>query len=289
MLWPTRNKRLNLLIWLKTLGFGPVAVTCSGKTDGGGAQVHAVLSIQAFCRRYGVTYTHTPFTQIEHTSGPQEVERWETTFALGTGHELATSFGLPVIKLKTYARRPALWFQRIIVAIPHAHDYTDHAGETYEWLLARRGKKTFNQRLEIAIHLRRGDVSPTRNADRYTPDNKILDLIEMLKRALQHVSPQPEFHIYSQGIAEDFEAYARLGCRMHLNDDALNDLLSMSKADILVIAKSSFSYVAGLLNQGIVIYEPFWHRPVAHWVKMSDRERLNTLILSLPLNDAGIP
>jgi hypothetical protein len=32
------------------------------------------------------------------------------------------------------------------------------------------------------------------------------------------------------------------------------------------MAKSSFSYVAGLLNEGIVVYEPFWHQPLTRWV-----------------------
>ena len=264
---PTRNKRLNLLIWLKALGLGPAAITCAGKTDGGGAQVHAVLSVQAFCRCFGLTYAHTPFTQIEHTSGPQEVARWEETFALGTGHPQASDMGLPVVPLKTYARRPALWFQRVIVALPHAHDYTDHVGEAYNWLRARSAKSPRGERMRIAIHLRRGDVSANQHADRYTADDKILELIDLLQSSLQQISPRPEFHLYSQGSPAAFEAYAQRGCHMHLDNDALNDLLAMSQADILVIAKSSFSYVAGLLNQGLVIYEPFWHPPQKKWLQ----------------------
>ncbi len=266
MFLPTRNKKLNLLIWLKALGLGPAAITCAGKTDGGGAQVHAVLSVQAFCRRFGLTYAHTPFVQIEHTSGPQEVARWEETFALGTGHQQASDLDLPVVPLKTYARRPALWFQRVIVALPHAHDYACHVSDAFESLGVQKTRNPSDEGLRIAIHLRRGDVSPTQHADRYTPDDKILEFIDWLQNSLQYISPRPEFHIYSQGSAKAFEAYAQRGCYMHLDDDALNDLLAMSQADILVIAKSSFSYVAGLLNQGLVIYEPFWYRPQTAWI-----------------------
>ncbi len=278
MLLPTRNKRLNLLIWLKALGLGPAAVTCAGKTDGGGAQVHAVLSVQAFCRRFGMNYVHTPFVQIEHTSGQHEIMRWEKTFALGTGHQLVSNLDLPVVPLKTYARRPALWFRRLIVALPHAHDYADHVSDAYESLRAQKTRKPSDEGLRIAIHLRRGDVSPTQHADRYTPDDKILELIDWLQNSMQPVSPRPELHVYSQGSAEAFKAYAQRGCHMHLDDDALNDLLAMSKADILVIAKSSFSYVAGLLNQGLVIYEPFWHTPPAHWISIHEVEHVKTAL-----------
>lgn len=275
---PTRNKRLNLLIWLKALGLGPAALTCAGKTDGGGAQVHAVLSVQAFCRRFGLTYVHTPFVQIEHTSGAQDVARWEATFALGAGHEEASSMGLPIVALKTYARKPGLWFQRVIVALPHAHNYTDHVGETYDELRSHSAKMPSNKNMRVAVHLRRGDVSPSQHADRYTADDKILDLIDLLQSSLQHLSPQPEFHLYSQGSAEAFEAYAQRGFQMHLDDDALNDLLAMSQADILVIAKSSFSYVAGLLTQGLVIYEPFWHAAPAHWISMHEAHHVKAAL-----------
>ena len=44
------------------------------------------------------------------------------------------------------------------------------------------------------------------------------------------------------------------------------------KSDILVTAKSTFSYLAGLINlTGLVIYEPFWFPPWDDWIQ-NDRE-----------------
>ena len=271
---PTRNKRLNLLIWLKTFGLGPVAMTCTGKTDGGGAQVHAILSVKAFCKAFGFTYLHTPFSVIEHTSGPDEVTRWEETFALGQGHDMAAHANLQIIPLKIYSKTPKLWFRPVIVALPHAHDYTDHVDDAFEGLQKKHLPRAADQPLQIAVHLRRGDVSATQNTDRYTPDEKILSLIEQLTQALRNLNRPFEFHIYSQGSPENFSAYEQLGCHVHLNQDALNDLLALSQADILVIAKSSFSYVAGLLNPGLVIYEPFWHRPQNTWAAINDAQKI---------------
>jgi len=56
------------------------------------------------------------------------------------------------------------------------------------------------------------------------------------------------------------------GCELCLNAPALTSLNALIYADILVLAKSSFSYVAGLLNDGIVVYEPFWHAPRPDWI-----------------------
>jgi hypothetical protein len=59
--------------------------------------------------------------------------------------------------------------------------------------------------------------------------------------------------------------------REHCNDpgggDPLDALNSMIHADVLMMAKSSLSYVAGLLNKrGLVIHEPYWHAPVSGWI-----------------------
>lgn len=277
---PTHNKRLNLLIWLKALGLGPAAVTCAGKTDGGGAQVHAVLSVQAFCRRFSLTYAHTPFTQIEHTSGPQDVARWEATFDLGKGHTHADALGLQTIPLKAYASKPWLWAQRVIVSLPHAHDYTDRSNEDYSWFRESHASPHHEGPLRIAIHIRRGDVSPTHNANRYTPDAEILATLDAIRPALPSQTTA-EVHVYSQGREEDFAAFTQAGCTLHLEEDALDNLSAMARADILVIAKSSFSYVAGLLSQGLVIYEPFWHKASPNWIKMSDLTQLNARISTI--------
>lgn len=38
----------------------------------------------------------------------------------------------------------------------------------------------------------------------------------------------------------------------------------MVSANALIITKSSFSYIAGVLLDGDIYYEPFWHPPMKH-------------------------
>ena len=58
-----------------------------------------------------------------------------------------------------------------------------------------------------------------------------------------------------------------LGVDVHLNGNVKESFHMMVSARRLVIAKSSFSYVAGLLNKNNVYYanQNWWHKPLDHW------------------------
>jgi hypothetical protein len=78
-----------------------------------------------------------------------------------------------------------------------------------------------------------------------------------------------KFHIYSQGNIENFQEIVNLteyNIEFHLNEFVLDTFNAMIFADVLATSKSSFSYVAALLSNGIIYYTPFWHRPLAHWI-----------------------
>jgi len=62
--------------------------------------------------------------------------------------------------------------------------------------------------------------------------------------------------------------------------DPFNDFLEMARADILVISKSSFSFLAGLCNPAsIKIFEPFWHATPKAWVDSSNIDRSTVMEL----------
>ena len=47
--------------------------------------------------------------------------------------------------------------------------------------------------------------------------------------------------------------------------DIITTLEYLIKADILVMGKSSLSYVAGLYNQNLVLYNSFGHMSLGRW------------------------
>jgi hypothetical protein len=42
-------------------------------------------------------------------------------------------------------------------------------------------------------------------------------------------------------------------------------LFLLAKADVLIMAKSAFSYVAALASRGKIFYEPYWQGPISSW------------------------
>merc|ERR1712147_298625 len=74
-----------------------------------------------------------------------------------------------------------------------------------------------------------------------------------------------EFHVYSEGRPEDFGRLPELAT-MHLDGDPLQAIADMVSADVLVTAKSSFSYVPAFMSAGVVLYQNFLHGvPAPHW------------------------
>ena len=78
-----------------------------------------------------------------------------------------------------------------------------------------------------------------------------------------------QFHIYSLGNVEDFAFLNHLQPVWHVNEGEFLTMVDLVSADILIMAKSSFSYIAGILSRGIVLYEPFWHNGLKRWINMS--------------------
>ena len=139
-------------------------------------------------------------------------------------------------------------------------------------------KVTDQTYLNIVIHLRRGDAP----SDRVLSNRKLFSLIRILKQ--KYTSTQIKFHIFSQGNESEFYDISReksvslhlsaptVPCRYgsrgmaknenclnhtvseHVVDDLIQTFSSLVKADVLVLANSAFSYVAGIYNSGTVYY-----------------------------------
>ena len=113
---------------------------------------------------------------------------------------------------------------------------------------------------QIAIHIRRGDVNEN-NEKRYTTNNKYKEILSFLLEKY----PNQTITIFSEGKIEDFHELQLERVDFKLNTTIEESFHSLVTAKILITAKSSFSYSAALLNQNIVYYIPFWHKPLKNW------------------------
>jgi hypothetical protein len=84
--------------------------------------------------------------------------------------------------------------------------------------------------------------------------------------------PEYDIHIFSQyNIYQKYKSIMDIpNIKLHIDTDAITTFHHLSNADILVIAKSSFSYLAGIYNKNIVMYSPLQSPPLDEWKNLND-------------------
>ena len=278
-------------------------ITARGKTDGAGAQAHACMSALAFAHANGVQYVHSPFQSVAHAEGDPATwtRRWEDFFGLGRGEvEAGTDASAELVNIKTFLDQPKLWKRPdIILHAEHFHDFCNRQPDIYRAVLPSIRSKFLasggqsyppltTPGLVMAVHIRRGDVSRTdaETASRFTDDEAILATIRQCRSAAEASGATCHIDIYSEGRPEDFNAFADLGAHLKIGLDPFETVLSLAHSDILITAKSAFSFVAGLLSDRIKIYEPFWSKPPSDWLVLDaagqvDTEQLSACIAAL--------
>ncbi|MCU0797889.1 MAG: hypothetical protein MUF31_18360 [Akkermansiaceae bacterium] len=243
-----------------------------------------------FARLKGIRYAHSPLTSVAHDPpevGPMEwSQRWEDFFSLGEG-EISSSqlegLGLrlrPTRKLKFFIPR-----SRSIHVVPHCHKITDlHPGawsaiapvlrQKYDLRPKPRLPGEGDPRLQIAIHVRRGDVGASgRFSERFTPDSVLLS---RLRRVIEIFGrDRVVIRLFSEGNPRDFQPYSDLGINLHLNEDIFVGFHHFVKSDILFTAKSSLSYLGGVIGGNLCIHEEICHPTLPGWFKAEEVESPN--------------
>jgi hypothetical protein len=257
-------------------------LTCCGKADGGGAQIHARMSVMAFCKAMDLHYVHTPIKCVERAADKGDAPRWEALFRLGVGEPSIDDISKPFLPLHTFLAAPQRWQQSVLIHTPHLHTFTDAQPDIYAKISDELRRKyagkppvRMSSCLSIALHIRRGDVTLQAHPLRYTSNSKIRAAIGSVVRTIERSGYAYHLSIYSEGVEQDFCGVFDRPFELHLNGDPVDALQNMISSDILVMSKSSFSYVAALIHQGLVIYEPFWHRPMSHWHIMESGGRID--------------
>ncbi len=125
-------------------------------------------------------------------------------------------------------------------------------------------EKPNTDKKQIIVHIRRADVHPNYPEDRWISDEYYLEVLEVLENKFP--SNEYEIQIYSQ-FNIDREKFSKYKI---VADVDLEDHLAwknMVNADVLCIGKSAYSYSAGVLCDGVVIYprEEMFHPKLNDW------------------------
>lgn len=248
------------------LGLGAIGHVTHGPApgEGAGSQALAMLMAQALAEELGATYAHTPFLALNHAEGDAAAfaRRWEELLGLGDGSMSSAEATGPRLDINTlfhsdlYNSRSRALLHRAMALRLHALRARYHAGRPPEC----------SGPLAVAIHVRRGDVSATRNAHMWTPPEQVREAAQRLAECLQGAGIAYDLVIVSQGTEADFPELAGLDCRFVLDEDPLASFERLAAADVLVVAKSSYSCLAGLLSRGVVLEDDCGYLRLPHWI-----------------------
>lgn len=260
-------------------------LTCSQRDDGAGAQVSARVSAMIFAGLTGAKYAHSPMRNVAHVPEGMTPEAWsaawETFFNLGMGQPLAADLVAAGYATRDVRKpRRALLSRHTVHEVAHCHKVTDHFPEAWA-AIAPELRKRYDAtpkpelagfdpaRLNVALHVRRGDVgSAGQFSERFTGNDQILAFFDALAGRLAPYA-SPCFRLFSEGSPEAFPGFAERGIELHLNEDVFTTFHHLVSADVLLVAKSSFSYLAGVLGGGVCFIDRLGHPPLPGWFPFS--------------------
>ena len=238
-----------------------MSYTHESRIDGFGAQYQTIINTIIYCMENNINYLYSPLKNVEHNyeNDPNYINKLENLMNL---KENVKNRDDTTIEIK-FGSTVLIEFEKSIDRYCNSETMTFIKGCFW-----RNKERDFfkNGKINISVHIRREN-----NADKgqcgargTTPNEYYVRIMNEIRA--KYNRNQLQFHIYSQGIEEDFENMKREDVEFHLNEGITTTFIGMVAADILVISPSSFSYVAGLLSDGIVYYKPFWHSSRKEWI-----------------------
>jgi hypothetical protein len=262
--------------------------------DGLGAQYQRVIGIIGLSVYYDCKYIHSPIKSIEHIMEPnrdylnkiEEYLQIKYNFPLISNNEIIFEKIINADNqmdegvLLDYKKMAETKNILLIITIAYAN-LLDKTPEIYEYVMS--SLKKIKQKIElpeylvkpnhkkIAIHIRRGDVSDCKNAERYVPLSYYQDVFDKLSM----IYSNSYFFIFTEITPENKEEFLEfekknenLPLKFMPDIDLLTTLEYLIEADVLVMSKSSFSYVSGLYNDNDVYYMDFWHAKLNRWKRI---------------------
>ena len=265
-------------------GTGPLTV--AGKRDGFGAQLMAQMSGVAFCHKHNRSYVHTPLEFVEHLSPdersptPAEMDAFGGMGVMSGQWSELSELEKARVEVRPFceqaAKAPDIYFTEEVRALLR-RKHMRGVGRALRGVMAATVPDSSTAHV-VVVHIRRGDVTREAHPARFTDDERYIDLLPAL--AQHHRGAR--LLLLSEGQPASFDALVHAaqgagfaGVELRLDGDPREAFRTMVEADALVLAKSAFSYAAGVLSQGVVYADLVrtgvwgWHRPLAAWSRLA--------------------
>jgi len=192
------------------------------------------------------------------------VSAWENLFNLGSGE--------PVCNLKRYEVVNYCCVSGELELCFGWHSRADELRNRFKAAIPDFRRKYYQDQhpretgdVTVAVNIRRGEVSAVQNNHMFTGNETILRTVRTVKSILDARGIKYRIDVYSNGDSGEFGEFILLGAGLSCQDDPIWQIRELIEADILILAKSSFSYYAALMSDGIKIFEPYLD-PLDNWI-----------------------
>jgi hypothetical protein len=243
-------------------------ITYNTQSDGAGSQIQRIFSIYLVAKHLNLQYIHSPFHTLEHDFDPELLNRFNQIIELPSDSSLPEQYQTVYIDsihpntihlLQQDYRIPVLFKVNV------AHEYLNDHPELLYPLFPHRFpwiETQLDTQLKIAVHVRRGDVSPTENSSRFIPFLFNLECIEYLSQLFQTIPHEIALYSESSIRPEIAQYQERLNqiphLSYHIDEDIVQTFQALVNADVLIAGHSSLSFSATMLKQkGVSIHLPF--------------------------------
>jgi hypothetical protein len=254
--------------------------------EGVGAQYQRILGILAVCKINGFKYYHNCVT-VGHNydNEPDWNKKWDDFFnIINSDLTIKENLNLKNIFVPhTISNINQLEkTDKFIYDFENAHYIINQNPELYynsiindirklyfEKNINRELKFFIPDKKNVAIHIRTANSVDTEPHEllpgqiRYISNNTYKKIIINLANENNHI------HIFTQGSFPIKEIETGIkNISYHIDTDTFDTFHHFVNADILVISKSSFSYLAAIYNKNNIMYLPSHLIPLKHWINI---------------------
>lgn len=250
------------------------------RDDGGGSQALYAAIALATSRILGVRYIHRNFSEVEHAvSGMEDFSAaWNRTFRfelLDSGPDYRQTFSIDsaletakaLMRLRQGISITSSVFRYLVDIHPSSLELVRP-----ELRSIYRGRQLPDNEskatVRITFHARRGDVNLIDHPGRWTSNDELVEDFHAVRGWLGASQAIPE--VVTDDLTGDMSIFdSHLG-RVYRDDNPFDAFERLVRARVLVTGRSSFSYLAALINANTVIYRDFWHPPMPGWHTLED-------------------
>lgn len=249
------------------LFFGGEIITNEFRSDGFGSQYQQILFYYIFAEMKNLTFHYSPLTSMEHNYLNEEDYLERKEILMGFKKNLPLFKGDKALN----GLREAVYD----FIANNLNDFckTEGLKNTKKFFYESQKKETYldDNFFNVAFHVRRIVKHDCRGQP--NDDQMILSYIKAFRK--NKFQKPLKIHIVADGlnfIDDNISNFKNIfqgeDIEFHLENPVETDFCILVFSDVLVMSRSSLSYVAGIISNNTVVYTPFWHPPLPqkNWI-----------------------